>query len=177
MRARGASGPLSPGNDRALWERSQGTEASPAETERFLDLAGFADGRLDEDERERVAAIVAVDPAAAADVAAARALTASVMSSVGEDVIARAVALADGVAPRGELVAFPRHRSPGLWRGAATWSSLAAALAIAGWFGFDLGSGLPDLAVGARSYDDAVANEFLDPGPLLLRDFSEGSAL
>ncbi|HEV2301909.1 MAG TPA: hypothetical protein VGR91_10110, partial [Stellaceae bacterium] len=57
--------------DRALWRRSLATEAPPDEAEHFLDLAAFADDRLDDDERERVAALLT--PEAAADVAAARA--------------------------------------------------------------------------------------------------------
>ena len=45
-------------SDAALWRRSRTVDMSEdaAETERYLDLAGFADGRLDPDDRERVAA-------------------------------------------------------------------------------------------------------------------------
>ena len=74
MRGRGTSGPSRPGTtDRALWARGQKTEANPQETERFLDLAGYVDRWLDDDERERVAALIEHDPLATADVATARA--------------------------------------------------------------------------------------------------------
>src|SRR5580704_12302736 len=179
MRARGTRGPLPPGTtDRALWERSQNTEAPSEETERFLDLAGFVDRCLDEDDRERVAALIARDPDAAADAAAASALTAAVMPAVSEAMIARAAALLDPPTTHGEVVSFPipqiRRQA---WRGPATWSSLAAAVVLAGWLGFDLGSDLPGITSTVRSYDEASASELLDPAPLLLRDLTEGSQI
>lgn len=179
MRARGTSGALPPGTtDRAVWERSQNTEASSEETERFLDLAGFVDRRLDEDERERVAALLARDPDAAADAAAASALTAAMTPAVGEAMIARAVALLDPSETHGEVVSFPiRQARRQAWRGPAMWSSLAAAVVLAGWFGFDLGSNLPGITSAVRSYDEASASELLDPATLLLRDLTEGSQI
>src|SRR5207247_32149 len=60
--------------DAALLRRSRMVEMTPDEAERYLDLAGFADGRLDPDDCERVAEWLAGDPAAAGDIAAARAL-------------------------------------------------------------------------------------------------------
>src|SRR5579871_4135649 len=57
---------------RALWQRCRTAESVEDETEYFLDLAGFADGMLaDDDERARVAARLAQDAAARSDVAAA----------------------------------------------------------------------------------------------------------
>jgi anti-sigma factor RsiW len=151
---------------------------TPEETERFLDLAGFVDRWLDEDDRERVAALIARDPDAAADAAAARALRAAAMPSVGDAIIARAVALADPAATRGEVVPFPAHHAqPRGWRGAATWSSLAAAILLASWLGFDLGSDLPGVTTVTRSYDDVSTSELLDPAPLMLREFTEGSQI
>jgi len=44
---------------RALWQRSCRTDAPEDEAARLLDLAAFADGRLETDERDRVAAMVA----------------------------------------------------------------------------------------------------------------------
>ena len=154
MRARGTSGRRPPGSpDRALWRRSRETEASPDESERFLDLAGFVDGRLDEDDRARVGALIAGDAAAAADTAAAVALLALPMPSVSERSIERAAALVDLAAPRGEIVSFPPRPSPHrLWRGTARWSSLAAAIVIAGWLGFNLGSDLPGITSFSRPY-------------------------
>src|SRR5258708_24506873 len=75
MPSRGMGDSLPPGTpDRTLWRRSRVIDASRTETERLLDLAGFVDGRLDDDERERVAALIAANPPAAADSAAARVL-------------------------------------------------------------------------------------------------------
>jgi anti-sigma factor RsiW len=178
MRDHGTSGPRPSGSDdRTLWERSLETEASPEETERFLDLAAFVDRRLDEDERERVAALLARDADAAADAAAAIALRALPMPSVSEAIIARAVELPDALESLGHVVPFP-NRQPAMrtWRGAAGWSGLAAAIVLASWLGFNLGSTIPG-TTNARAYDDASAGELLDPAPLLLRDFSEGSQI
>src|SRR5690242_13420539 len=80
-------------HDAAVWRRSCAIEADD-EAERFLDLAGFADARLaDGDDAERVAAWIAADPDAAADVAAARALAGAPPAIAAEAVVARAVAL------------------------------------------------------------------------------------
>ncbi|HKS88068.1 MAG TPA: hypothetical protein VJR70_01390, partial [Stellaceae bacterium] len=73
--AAGGEPPRQPA-DGVLWRRSATIDTVPSETERFLDLAGYADGLLDPDERERVAAWLAQDAETAADVAAARALAA-----------------------------------------------------------------------------------------------------
>ena len=59
-------------SDRALWRRSCLTDAPEDEASRFLDLAAFADGLLEPDERDRIAALLAGDPVATDDVAAAR---------------------------------------------------------------------------------------------------------
>ena len=58
--------------DRRLWQRCRTIDADEDEAARFLDLAAYADGLLDIEERERVAALLAVDPQAAADVRAAQ---------------------------------------------------------------------------------------------------------
>ena len=62
---------------RALWRRCQSADAPMDEAARFLDLAAFAEGLLDEEEHDRVAADLAADPVATADVAAALALGAA----------------------------------------------------------------------------------------------------
>jgi len=63
-----------PAEDRRLWQRCRTMDAGEDEAARFLDLAAYADGLLDIEERERVAALLAGDPQAAADVRAAQAL-------------------------------------------------------------------------------------------------------
>src|SRR5260370_72592 len=95
--------------DAALWRRSRTVDMpdDEAEAERYLDLAGFADGRLDPDDRERVAEFLAGNPVAAGDVAAAHA-PAGRQVAVPESAIARACAL---VEPRGAMVVpFPHSR-------------------------------------------------------------------
>ena len=176
MRARETSGTRPA--DRELWRRSQETDAAPDEAEQLLDLAAFADNRLDDDdETARIAELVARDGDAAADVAAAQVL-AGVTAAADEGVVSRAVALVGEDRSEALLIAFPARRSivkP--WYGAATWSGLAAAIAIAGWLGFDLGSGLSGGPLLGHSPDDVSAGELLDPAPLMLRDFTENSQI
>jgi hypothetical protein len=174
MRARGTSSARPPGSaDRMLWQRCQDVGASPDESGRFLDLASFADNRLDDDDSERIAALLAGDPVAAEDVAAARSLAEATLPDVDERVIARAVALADEPGDIALIIAFPPPRRRH-WRDAANWSSLAAAIAFACWIGFDLGSGVPSALLG-HSGSDSSLSEFLDPSPPPFRDFGEGS--
>src|SRR6266403_5173873 len=116
---------------RALWRRSCRTDAPEDEAARFLDLAAFVDGLLEADERDRVAAMVAADPAAAADVAAAQAFAGGFAELPDglERVIVRACAiLPDNVAAKGDVFAFrsPRgHRS--IVNVLTRWAGLAAA--------------------------------------------------
>jgi hypothetical protein len=185
----------------AWWRRDHQSEMSSStadlgEVERLLDLAGFADRRLDEAAYKRIAALVARDPAAATDVAAARALGSVSAPPADRRVIARAAALivepglVDNLAPiddtglaggpggYGQVIVFPRpqpsSRHP---HGAAAWrwSSLAAAIAVASWLGFDLGSGMPPLEPQlGHTIEDAATGSLFDPAPPLLRDFTEG---
>src|SRR5205823_13531504 len=83
-----------PAEDRRLWQRCRTIDADEDEAARFLDLAAYADGLLDIEERERVAALLAADPQAAADVRAAQARADAGLTSVGlERIVARASAL------------------------------------------------------------------------------------
>jgi len=179
MRAQGTSGTRPPEPpDQELWRRSQEIDATPDEAEFLLDLAAFADNRLDDDDTARVAALLALDAGAAADVAAARALAGVAMMTADENVIARAEALIGEGRPEAVLVAFPaRAGSARSWYGAASWSGLAAAIVLAGWLGFDLGSGLSGASPLGHPTDETSASELLDPGPQLLRDFTENSQI
>jgi anti-sigma factor RsiW len=175
MRAQGTSG-ASP--DREVWRRSQEMEVTPDEASDLLDLAAFADNRLDDDETARILALIERHADAAQDVAAARALAGATMLAADADIVARAEALVGGDAlVEAQLIAFPA-RTPVVrpWYSAATWSGLAAAIVLAGWLGFDLGSGISASPVFSRSADDASASELLDPSPLL-RDFTENSQI
>ena len=171
MRAQKTSG-ANP-QERALWRRSRETDAAFDEAEYLLDLAAFADNRLDDDDTARLAALVARDVTAAEDVAAARALTAAKMAA-DERIVARAAALVDDARPEALVLPFtPRPEIPRPWYGAATWSGLAAAIVFAGWLGFDLGSGLSAPSSVVHSGDDLSASEMLDPAPLMFTENSQ----
>ena len=172
---------------RALWRRCQLAEAPVDEVARFLDLAAFADGFLDEEEHDRVAADLAADPAAAADIAAARqiALGADIgpeeiePSARVERIIARAGDLAAAAAEPAAILPFAalpaRERVlPGL----ARWGSLAAAIVLAGWLGFAMGSGASlELAQPAQQSQVGAGfylPELLDPSTGFLHDLAGG---
>ena len=162
--------------DRALWWRSRNTDAPADEAARFLDLAGFADGLLDPDEQERVGAFVAADPAAEADVAAAQAFTGGIDERPAgfERIVARACALVPDVQfSTARVIAFaPRQRR--VLHGLAQWASLAAAILVASWLGFSMGSDTSiALTQPAFSSDNSSVPELFDPGTGFLRDFGE----
>lgn len=166
-------------SDRDLWQRSRITDMPEDEAARFLDIAAFADGRLDPDERERVAALLADDPAAAADVAAAQALARGIDEAPSglDRIVARAVAISpDELAPSGRVIAFARHpRGRRILHGLTQWGSLAAAIAVASWLGFAMGSDTSlALSQPRQSSDASLLPELLDPGPGFLRDLGEG---
>src|SRR5690348_255836 len=110
-RGNGTGGePTAEASDRTLWQRTAAAETVEDEGERFLDLAGFADGRLDRDEHDRVDERLAHDPDAVTDVAAARAL-AGPAEPIPEHLIARACALVSQPGPeRGRVIPFTRLR-------------------------------------------------------------------
>ena len=176
---RGASEPAFGTAERELWRRGSVAEIPENEFDRFLDLSGFADGRLDPDEHDRVADHLAQDPEAAADIAAARAL--AQRSLTGEvapaHVIARACALVDEK-PAGTagIIPFPRrHRPQPTFTGVARWAGLAAALVVASWLGFDLGS-MTSAAFGPgmQSPEDNLVRDMLEPSSGFVRDLTEG---
>lgn len=167
--------------DRALWRRGRDADAPADEAGYFLDLAGLAEGRLDPDEHERIAALVAADPAAAADVAAAQAMTGTNPAAprgVLDRITARAASLAPRPpAPSARILAFRRSTwtrpaLPGLVR----WASLAAAVALVGWLGFAIGSSTASAALAPPGIDnpDISLNALFDPGTAFLRELGNG---
>jgi anti-sigma factor RsiW len=167
---------------RALWRRCRGAEMPNNEVERFLDLAGLADGLLDdEDEHDRVAALLIADPAAAADVAAARAIATGgiAMPSGLERIIQRAVAIVDKAADERPVIPLrPQPTGHRVLQGVAQWGGLAAAVAFAGWLGFAMGSGasltLTQPGEQTQIGDESFLPELLDPSTGFLREFVEG---
>jgi len=128
--------------DRRLWQRCRTMDAAEDEAARFLDLAAYADGLLDIEDQERVAALLAADPDAAADVEAARvAATAEPISTGLERIIARARSMSVGTGiTSGKVIPLAQLLARRLFPPLAQWGSLAAAIALAGWLGFAMGS-------------------------------------
>jgi hypothetical protein len=167
---------------RSLWRRCQSADAPMDEAARFLDLAAFAEGLLDEEEHDRVAADLAADPVATADVAAALALGRGLAALPAETghIIARASALVSEAPSEPGLVlpfhALPAHRR--ILQGLAQWGSLAAAIAVTSWLGFAMGSGASlDLSQHGQQSPagvDSLLPEVLDPATGFLRDLGEG---
>jgi len=165
-------------SDRALWQRCRTTDAPEDAAARFLDLAAFADGLLDTDEQDRVAALLAADPTARDDVTAARALASGVAEppSALECIVDRACAiLPDLLVAPGRVVPFaPPPRRRRILHGVAQWGSIAAAIAVASWLGFAMGSDASlMLSQPSQSSDVSVLPELLDPGTGFLRDLGE----
>ena len=180
MRADGTSGERPPElPDRDIWRRSQEIEAPVDEAEQLLDLAALADNRLDDEEAARVSELVARDADAAGDVAAAHQLAGATMAAAAPAVVARAASLVGEEPIEAEVIAFPERRVVARpFYSAVSWSGLAAAMLLAGWFGFSLGSGLPGVTQTGHPTDEAAANELFDPAPpLILRDFTESSQI
>src|SRR5436190_8656341 len=166
-------------SDRALWQHSRVSDAVEDDIERLLDLAGFADGRLDPDDQERVAERLQGDPIAAGDIAAARALgaRAAALEAAPEPVIARACALVESADRRGTVVSLPvgRRDRPTLHH-MVSWGSLAAAMAVASWLGFTLGMDTSrSFASRGQAGEDGFFSEMLDPPTGFIRDLTEGS--
>jgi anti-sigma factor RsiW len=166
-------------SDRAFWQRCCVTDAPEDDAEGFLDLAGYVDGLLDPDDRDRVAARLAGDLAAAADVAAARAIAGchEPASAELERIIARACAIPADTAPAGgRVIAFGiRPRRRGILPGFAQWGSLAAAIAIASWLGFAMGSDASfTLNQPSSASETSFLPELFDTGTGFLHDLGEG---
>ena len=168
----------SPAEDRRLWQRCRLMDADEDEASRFLDLAAYADGLLDIEELERVAALLSADPEAAGDVRAAQALAdAPERTFAGlERIIARASAISpDGDSASGKVVRLVPWQGRRLLQNFAQWGSLAAAVALAGWLGFAMGSGTSlALSDHRQPGDVGLLPELFDPGTGLLRDLGEG---
>jgi anti-sigma factor RsiW len=154
------------------------TDAPEDDAARFLDLAAFVDGLLDPEEQDRVAALLAADPDASADVREARALGGTDRESTGlESIVARACAIlsdADHANGRVVLLASRRGRRP-LVQHFAQWGSIAAAIALASWLGFAMGSDASLALSDPRPPSDTgFFPELSDPAIGFLRDLGEG---
>ena len=145
--------------DQDLWQVSRDADAPNDDAARLLDLAAFADRTLDEDDEERVAAWLALDPDAAADVAAAQMLAGSVTPDAST-----------------EIITFPRRWAAN-WNGIAQWGSVAAAVMVAGWLGFNLGTDAWSGYSQVSQPGDDTLHELLDPsaGTGFMRDLTDAA--
>jgi anti-sigma factor RsiW len=162
-------------SDRALWRRSCLTDATEDEVSRFLDLAAFADGLLEPDESDRIAALLAADPAARDDVAAARSgAVPDALPGTLDRIVARAGAILPSE-PTSRVVPFRRPPRRGrILQSFAQWGSLAAAMVLASWLGFAMGSDASrTLSAPVTSSDASFLPELFDPGSGFLRDLGE----
>jgi anti-sigma factor RsiW len=166
--------------DRMLWQRSRITDAPEDECARYLDLASFADGRLDADDGERVADRLRRDPEVAADIAAARTLASIAQyEPPSETLVAPLCAIVEGAAesrPSSVLVFRPREGRRPVLGSVAQWSSLAAALVVAGWLGFTLGMDASGMLAPSRAgSDDGIAQDLFGPSRGFFRDLTGGA--
>jgi anti-sigma factor RsiW len=157
-------------DDADLFRRYRAEAGVPAPDETAL--AAFAEGRLAPDAAEAVEAWLASHPGDAEDVAIARTLGAlggAPHDALAERIAARAASLvvADNVVPL-----RPAVRARLRWTEAASWTALAASVALAGWLGFALGT---DAWSQLASSDDGAAGiaDVLDPPSGLLGIFAE----
>ena len=166
-----------PSPDRDLWQVCRDADAPEDEAARLLELAAFADDTLDEDDRERLAAWLALDRDAAADVAAARVLAGAAITKAPAEIIARAgAAHPSHAAGSPQIIPFPQpRREAANWNGVARWGSLAAAVVVAGWLGFNHGidawSGFSQVS----QPGDETLHELLDPSAGFMRDLTDAA--
>jgi hypothetical protein len=162
---------------RLLWQQCRASDAPEDEAGRFLDLAAFADELLDPDDRDRVAALLAADPDAAADVRAAMILRDPDRAPPEFDrIVARACAILPDAPAVGVVVALgPRQWYRRIVRDFVQWGSLAAGIALASWLGFAIGSDASlALSTPRQPSDASFLPELFDPAPGFLRDLGEG---
>jgi anti-sigma factor RsiW len=141
--------------DRELWQRWRGLERSDVPAPDALTLAAYAEGRLSEEEAEPVENWLAANPAALAEVIAARTVPQS-PAVASESLIADACALVAGA--EGNVV--PLRRSGAPWRNALAWSSVAASLVAASFIGFSMGSDAYQNLSSTQVSDNGYAETF-----------------
>lgn len=125
------SDPLSPDRAARLWQRYRAAAPQPERPD-DLAIAAYADGRLSEEAAADVEAWLAQDPDMLDTVLALRAAPAAASPEPASlDSVRRARALVtDGGAAGGHMPA---------WRRAVGWSSVAAAMLVAGMLSFQAG--------------------------------------
>lgn len=123
--------------ERLMWQRWRADAAASAAPD-ALQLAAYAEGRLDETNAEAVENFLAAYPDTLNEIVAARAATETPAIGASDDIIAKACAL---VSSRGTIETVVPLRRPALrWHNALAWGSIAASLVAASFVGFTAGS-------------------------------------
>lgn len=163
------NGPGDETEERALWRRWRQVAAGNAATPDALDLAAYAEGRLDEAEAMAIETWLAAHPEILADVQMARVLAPAPSDTSHAAIVAKACALVTGsrLTPANSNV-VPLHRGMAAWRSALAWSSVAASLVAASLVGFTMGSeAYQRLAQTQVQPSDNVPADILDASPSL----------
>ena len=127
-----------------LWQRFRALDrttapSAAADDERWaLELAAYAESRLDEAAAERIEAWLMAHPEALDDFVAARA---GIETSAAHSVMERAMALVADETDRARVIPFRRPAAPSYgWRVHAVRVAVAASLVLTGLVGFTLGT-------------------------------------
>lgn len=145
----------------ALWRlwcsaaRSNGAAGAAPEA---LTLAAYAEGRLPPEAADAVEDWLALNPATAADVLAARRAVTAAVPAADEAVIGRAAGL---IGDQTKVLSFHRPAAPARWRRTAAWGAMAASILLASLAGFATGSSTYARLEGETV--PSVSQQLLDP--------------
>ena len=160
--------------DAALWQRWRPEARAAAGEAAALDLAAYAEGRLDEAQAEPVEAWLFAHPDGLVELAAVRAAAVAPLPQATEAMIARAAAL---IAPAAATVVPFRARriaSRPSWRMAMAWGGIAASLLATSLVGFTIGNSAYLTFVGASPpAAESTLHELLDPPSAIFGDDEE----
>jgi hypothetical protein len=146
--------------EEALWRRWRSAAGPDAALSAELDpllVAAYAEGRVDDTERDLVEEWLTADPALVGDVLAARNTAESAVPAAPPSLLARAMALVNA----GDAQIFAFRRPAPRWRAVAAWGGMAASLVVTGFLGFNLGTDAYLNLTGTAP--TAMSQELLDP--------------
>jgi hypothetical protein len=162
----------------ALWERwrNGAQTASDDAAPDPMELAAWADGRLDEVRAEPIEAWLAVHPEALGDAFAAQQAAAAPPppALASDELIGRAAALVPAL-PENVVRLRPADVRAPLWLSAARWGGLAASLVVTSLVGFALGNDAYFNLTGDQPSVESALHELLDP-PLTIFGDDEDQA-
>ena len=124
--------------ERLMWQRWRAGARAASPAPDALQLAAYAEGRLDETAAEAVENFLAAYPDALNDIAAARTAIETPAIGASDDIITKACALVPARNTRETVVPF--RGATVRWHSALAWGSIAASLMAASFVGFTAGS-------------------------------------